>query len=139
MIRPWPDPARCGSVSLISRKGALTFTAQSSSSADSSPSVKLKGRIGQLHDQFAQVMQQDVVLQGAFGGARADLAKDISETRLIVANFSGKLDTIDYKIADVVEGMKDMRADIGALRDAVKIPNRDLSYQRSRRRPASRA
>src|SRR5215470_5631308 len=43
MIRPLPDFASSGSASLIRRNGALTLTAQSSSSTASSPSLKLSG------------------------------------------------------------------------------------------------
>jgi len=73
--------------------------------------------ISQLQDQFALVMKQNGDLQGALGGARADLIKDISETRVIVASLDGKLDTLNYKMSDMIEGIKVMRADIGALRE----------------------
>jgi len=65
--------------------------------------------IGQLHDEFAQVMQQNGALQGALGGTRSDLIKDISETREIVAANSAKLDDVKSQLGDLQTQVNEVR------------------------------
>jgi hypothetical protein len=70
--------------------------------------------IAQLQGEFSTAMKENVALQAAFGGTRADLIKDISETREIVAANSAKLD--------------DIKSDIGGLQSqiaAMRSGNRD--------------
>jgi hypothetical protein len=109
----WPKILTLAGAMVVSAGGAVwgigTFWLES-----------MDRNVGQLHDQFAQVMQQNGALQSAFGGTRADLIKDIADTRVTVQSFNGKLDVLATQIGYVAGDMKDMRAEIAGLRDAMK-------------------